>query len=74
MKDGICPKCNTPTVYRKLEGISFGGGGTYIETSGSGGRQSDLYYYICTSCGLLEAYVADEAKLLEVGQTWRKVK
>ncbi len=72
MKSGICPKCQTPTVYCKLGGISYGGGGTYVHTYG-GGRRSDVYYYVCTDCGLLEAYLADEEKLAEVAVTWRKI-
>ena len=35
MRRGLCVKCGTPTVYRKLNGISHGGdggGGVYVRT------------------------------------------
>jgi transcription elongation factor Elf1 len=72
MKDGICPKCNTGTVYCKLGGVIYGG--TYIHTSGRISKRLDMYYYICSNCGLTESYVADKEVLSDVALTWRKVK
>ena len=34
MRRGLCPKCQTPTVYRMLNGISYGNAaGVYVRTS-----------------------------------------
>jgi hypothetical protein len=74
VKNGICPKCATPTVYRRFEGISYGGGGTFVSTrSSGGGKRCDVAHYVCTKCGLFESYIDDAEKLAEVESTWRKV-
>ena len=73
MRSGICPKCNTPTVYHKRGGIGFGGGdGVYVYTSWAT-RASEADHYICTNCGFFETYVANEKKLAEVTSAWEKV-
>ena len=73
MKSGNCPKCEAQTVYRKRDGIGFGGGGTFVYTR-DGASASDVDYYVCTTCGYFEAYIADEEKLMDVGRYWWKVK
>ena len=30
--------------------------------------------YVCTACGLVESYIADQAKLEEIAQRWDRVK
>jgi len=74
MKDGICPKCQTATVYRRLEGINHGGGGIYISTFSNGAERCDVAYYVCATCGYMESYLDDEEKRSDVARTWRKVK
>ncbi|HEX8503541.1 MAG TPA: hypothetical protein VF659_23355 [Pyrinomonadaceae bacterium] len=74
MKDGVCPKCQAATVYRRLEGISHGGGGIYISTFSSAAERCDVTYYVCATCGYVESYLYDEEKLSDVARTWRKVK
>ena len=71
MKSGLCPKCRTPTVYRKRDGIGQGEG-VYVRTSWAT-RASPVECYICTRCGYFEMYVADEKKMSEVTSTWEKV-
>ena len=75
MRRGLCPKCQTPTVYRKLNGISYGGsgGGTvYVYTSWITSA-SPVESLICTRCGYFENYVVDEKKMAEITNTWEKV-
>ena len=74
MRRGLCVKCGTPTVYRKLNGISHGDGGAvaYVHTSWltSGSTVENL---ICTRCGYFETYVVDDKKMAEITNTWEKV-
>jgi predicted nucleic-acid-binding Zn-ribbon protein len=75
LRRGICPKCQTPTVYRKLNGISHGGSGggaVYVHTSWmtAASRVENL---ICTRCGYFESYVVDDKKMAEITNTWEKV-
>jgi hypothetical protein len=75
MRRGICPKCQTPTVYRKLDGISHGGGSgpqVYVHTSWITSA-SYVENLICTRCGYFETYVVDERKMAEIANTWEKV-
>ncbi len=72
MRSGYCPKCKTPTVYRKLNGIGEGGTGVYVRTSWMT-RASPVESFICTRCGYYENYVVDEPKMAEVTSAWKKV-
>jgi Fe2+ or Zn2+ uptake regulation protein len=69
----LCPKCQTPTVYRKLDGISQGGAAqVHIQTSWLTSA-SHVENFICTRCGYFETYVVDERKMAEITNTWEKV-
>jgi hypothetical protein len=75
VRRGLCPKCQTPTVYRKFNGISYGGDGTgsaYVST-GWLTSTSPVEHLICTRCGYFESYVIDEQKMSEITKTWEKV-
>jgi predicted nucleic-acid-binding Zn-ribbon protein len=75
MRRGLCVKCGTPTVYRKLNGISHGGdggGGLYVRTSWLTAA-SPAEHLICTRCGYFESYVVDERKMSEITKSWEKV-
>lgn len=77
MRRGVCPKCQTPTVYRKLNGVSRGsaaGAVIFVYTSSwSSMAPSDVESFICARCGYFESYIVDEAKLAEITNTWEKV-
>lgn len=73
MRNGICPKCNSTEIYKKVKGISQGGSGgcasiytSWITTP------TDLESFICTFCGFFESYVIDRNKLNEVAENWEK--
>ena len=75
MRRGLCPKCQTPTVYRRLNGISSGSGmngSVYVHTSWIT-SPSPVESLICTRCGYFENYVVDERKMAEITNTWEKV-
>ncbi len=75
MRRGLCVKCQTPTVYRKLNGLSYGGSGNgtvYVHTSWLT-SPSPVESLICTRCGYFENYVIDERKMAEITNTWEKV-
>jgi hypothetical protein len=75
MRRGLCVKCGTPTVYRRLNGISHGGGtsgGVFVHTSWLTSA-SAVEHLICTRCGYFESYVVDERKMAEIVNNWEKV-
>lgn len=72
MKSGTCPKCDSTNVHHEINGIFVPNTlGTFIRTSGGtmGSRTDD---HICTDCGYMERYVADDAKLKEIAEAWEK--
>ncbi len=74
MRSGLCPKCQTPTVYRKRQGISIGGsnGQVHVHTSWVVAG-SPVESYVCSRCGYFENYILDDRKMSEVANTWEKV-
>ncbi len=73
MRSGFCPKCKTPTVYRKWDGIYQGKARVYVSTGNLMVTPSPVDCYICTRCGYFEQYVADAQKMSEITVTWEKV-
>ena len=74
MRSGFCPKCKTPTVYRKWDGIYQGTARVYVVTGNWINHPSHVDCYICTRCGYFEQYVAADAeKMAEVTNNWEKV-
>lgn len=74
MRNGICPKCNSTEIYKKVNGIGHGdgGGSVYIYT-GWITSGTKVESFICTFCGFFESYAIDRDKLNEVAQNWEKV-
>ena len=76
MKDGKCPKCNSATIYYKRQGIGFGSDDYfYVRISSERMSRSlkEVDHYVCTSCGYVEMYLEDKAKLEAVAKDWKKV-
>jgi len=73
MKQGKCPKCGSTDVYSG-EGIAFKSG-PFGSNSIPVGLTSiaALDNYVCTSCGLVESYVSEKAKLKEITKRWDRV-
>jgi hypothetical protein len=74
MRSGVCPKCHQATVFTKERGVRIGEHmqGVMIPTSMMV-MPSSYMSYLCASCGYMENYVVDQAKLAEVAQKWAKV-
>jgi predicted nucleic-acid-binding Zn-ribbon protein len=73
MKNGQCPKCGSAEVYSganlPLKSGPFAGNAIPVSLI----SMAALDNYVCTSCGLVESYVADSAKLKEIAKYWDKV-
>lgn len=67
MKDGICPKCESDSVYisrRETHGVHVPVSWTEVFTN----------LYVCANCGYLEFYVESESDLEKIPQKLKKVK
>lgn len=68
-KTGKCPKCESREIYRlgkrPTNGISVMNIGAF--------SRALLYNYVCTACGYVESYVADEDKMSAIVKKGEKV-
>jgi len=73
MKDGKCPGCGSIRVYAAtdlpLKGGPFASNSIPVSLT----SLAPLDNYVCTDCGLVASYVADEDKLAEIGRKWAQV-
>ncbi len=73
MKNGTCPRCGSTAVFSAenlpLKGGPFGSNSIPVTLT----SMAALDNYVCTDCGLVESYVADEKKLEEVAARWKPV-
>ncbi len=74
MKDGKCPKCGSDAVYSGEEVFPKSGPFSINAIPVSLTSVAALDNYVCTECGYLERYVADTAKLKEIGRKWARLK
>ena len=74
MKNGKCPKCGSTEIYAAqdlpLKSGPFGSNSIPISLT----SMAALDNYVCTDCGYLERYVADEDKLKEIAKKWKPAK
>ena len=73
MKEGKCPKCNADNVYCGVEVYPKSGpfGSNSIPISIT--SIAALDNYVCVECGYLERYIAEDEKLQQIADKWRKV-
>jgi len=73
MKNGKCPKCGSSEIFSgkdlPLKSGPFGSNSIPISLT----SMAALDNYVCTDCGLVERYVADEEKLKEIAKKWKPV-
>jgi predicted nucleic-acid-binding Zn-ribbon protein len=73
MKNGKCPKCGSTEIFAArdlpLKSGPFGSNSIPISLT----SMAALDNYVCTACGLVERYVADEQKLKEIAKKWKPV-
>ena len=74
MKQGTCPKCNSQEIYAGVDVLPKSGpfGSNSIPVSIV--SIAALDNYVCTHCGYLERYIADDEKLKEISKKWKSVK
>jgi predicted nucleic-acid-binding Zn-ribbon protein len=73
MKNGICPKCGSASVYSKSNVLGFGdGNGVFVYVSTLTTR-TPILALVCSTCGYFENYIADPGKLAEVAKKWAQV-
>jgi predicted nucleic-acid-binding Zn-ribbon protein len=73
MRNGVCPRCGSATVYSQAGGVHVSGGERiYVPTSRID-KAVPFVSFVCTTCGYFENYIADQNKLTEVAQKWQKV-
>ena len=73
MKSGICPKCKSNEV--------FSGSNIFLKKGPFGSNSipigltsiAALDNYVCHSCGYVESFVSDLAKLSEISRKWDKI-
>jgi predicted nucleic-acid-binding Zn-ribbon protein len=73
MKDGKCPRCGSADIYSgsdlPLKGGPFSSNSIPISLT----SMAPLDNYVCSSCGLVESYIADEKKLKEIMHRWKPI-
>lgn len=73
MKNGQCPRCGAKEIYSgadiPLKSGPFGSNAIPISLT----SMAALDNYICVSCGLVESYIEDPAKLEDVADRWKKI-
>jgi len=73
VKSGKCPKCSSTEVFRgsELQPKSGPFGSNSIPVSLT--SIAALDNYVCTQCGYVESYIAEQSKLKEIYIRWPKV-
>jgi predicted nucleic-acid-binding Zn-ribbon protein len=71
MKTGTCPKCQSPTVHAKDEGITVRSWslGIWLNLL----NRAYLRAYVCTTCGYTEQYVIGQESRDAIAKKWPKV-
>jgi hypothetical protein len=75
MRNGICPWCNSKTVYKKLNGVvTTASNEIYVRGAARfGSHPSDRMALVCTTCGHYEYHITDKSILKKIAQKWEKV-
>jgi predicted nucleic-acid-binding Zn-ribbon protein len=70
MKTSKCPKCDSAEIFTRKPS-KVGGGATKIFLSSF--KVSFPEVRVCTKCGFLEHYIADESDLETIKKKWSKL-
>jgi len=72
MKNGKCPKCGSTNIHSKRGGLGYSNSSSiYIYLPQS--QPTSPVEYVCTSCGYVEMYIVEAARLAEIDKAWPKV-
>ena len=73
MKNGTCPKCGSESIYCgdkiPLKNGPFGSNSIPVSIISI----AALDNYVCTDCGFIESYIAEEDKRKEINEDWRSI-
>ena len=73
MKSGVCPKCNSTSVFSgaevPLKKGPFASNAIPISLT----VMAAMDNYVCSQCGYVESYVSDASKLDTIVKKWKKV-
>ena len=73
MKNGTCPKCGSESIYCgdkiPLKNGPFGSNSIPVSIISI----AALDNYVCTDCGYIESYIAEEDKRKEINEDWRSI-
>jgi hypothetical protein len=74
MLNGRCPRCDSKTVYKILNGVtSAAGKNVYVRGAALfGSPATDRMTMACTTCGYYENYLTDKAILKKIAEKWDK--
>ena len=72
MRDGLCPKCGSATVYAKENGLG-GLRGVRVRIA-NGTSEKQVVAYVCVTCGYSETYVADRATIEAIRRDWTPIR
>ena len=74
MKSGMCPKCESMSVYSgasiPLKKGPFGSNSIPISLT----SVAALDNYVCAECGYVESYISEAERLSEIATKWVQVK
>jgi predicted nucleic-acid-binding Zn-ribbon protein len=77
MRNGVCPKCSSENVFAARGGIEYGEQGglrAHIDEGFRGIRVTqpadDIWQYVCSDCGYVEAYLLAPESVEFVRQHW----
>lgn len=73
MRNGMCPKCGSATVYSQALGVHVGGSSRISIPTSRMEKAVPFVSFVCTTCGYFENYITDQNKLADVAQKWQKV-
>lgn len=74
MKDGICPKCSSDSVYTNTaKGSKYSYGISSLVLS-VWRNPVAVDNYVCANCGYIECYISDKKALSYIMEKWRRVR
>ena len=74
MLKGKCPRCNSRSVFKKVNGVFSGEKHIYVRgVGGFSTPRSERITYVCTTCGYYENYIPDKSILKKVAAKWERV-
>ncbi len=71
MRNGLCPKCGTATIFAKENGLG-GLRGIRVRIANVT-TEHQVVAYVCVTCGYSETYVTDRAAIDLIRRDWTPI-